>query len=84
MYVWFHPAVQAQIIVDGAAGQDNARISWRKLDYDANHIVYHGGSGPMGVGRMTYMLSLVSALYILVGLLFFWRAGRHLRRHVFM
>ncbi|MEN6575552.1 MAG: ABC transporter permease subunit [Phycisphaerales bacterium] len=84
MYMWSHPAVQAQIIVDGAGGQDNARTPWRKLEYDADHIVYHGGSGPMGVGRMTYMLSLVSALHILVGLLFFWRAGRHLRRHVFM
>ena len=43
-----------------------------------------GTALPMGVGRTTYMLSLVSALHILVGLLFFWRAGRHLRRHVFL
>lgn len=84
LYLWTHPAVQAQVIVAGDAGQENARNSLRKLEYDEHHVVYHGGTGPMRVGYTTYMLSLVSALYVLVSLLFFWRAERHLRRRVFI
>ncbi len=84
VYLWTHPAVQTAIIVGDAAGRENARVPWRELGYDADHVVYHRGPGPMSVGHMTSTLSLVSALHILVGLLFFWRAGRHLRRHVFI
>lgn len=84
LYLWTHPAVQAQVIMAGAGGQENARNSLRMLEYDEHHVVYHGGAGPMRVGYTTYMLSLVSALYVLVSLLFFWRAERHLRRRVFI
>jgi len=84
LYMWTHPAVQTQIIAQGAAGRENARTAWHALTYDPARIVFHDGPGPMGVGRMTYSLALVSAAYVAVGLLFFWRAGRHLRRHVFV
>jgi ABC-type transport system involved in multi-copper enzyme maturation permease subunit len=84
LYLWTHPAVQAQVIMAGDAGQENARCSLRTLEYDEHHVVYHGGTGPMRVGYTTYMLSLVAALYVLVSLLFFWRAERHLRRRVFI
>ncbi len=84
VYFWTHPTIQTQIIMDGAGGRQHARTDWRALEYDTAHIVYHGDTGPLSVGRMTWMLAAVSALYILVGLLFFWRARRHLRRRVFM
>jgi len=84
LYLWTHPAVQAQVIMAGDGGQENARNSLRTLEYDEHHVVYHGGADPMRVGYTTYMLSLVSALYVLVSLLFFWRAERHLRRRVFI
>lgn len=83
MLAWAHPAVQAQIIMDGAAGRENARISWKAIEYDRSRGAYHPGGRAIHVGRLTYIMAVFSALYILVGLLFFWRAKCRLRRNVF-
>jgi len=83
MLAWAHPAVQAQIIMDGAAGRENASVSWKAIEYNRSRGVYHPGGRAIHVGWMTYVMAVVSALYILVGLLFFWRARCRLRRHVF-
>jgi ABC-type transport system involved in multi-copper enzyme maturation permease subunit len=80
-YLLTHPTVQATIIMDGAGGRENAHIPWRDLEYRTDH---RRGQEPIGMGGMTCILSVISASYIFVGLLLFWWAGRHLRRHVFI
>jgi ABC-type transport system involved in multi-copper enzyme maturation permease subunit len=81
-YSWIHPAVQAQVIVMGGAGLQNAARSWRSLSY-ATDAVFRSGQEVMGVGMVTGILAAVAAVYIGVGLLFFWRAKCGLRRKVF-
>jgi len=82
-YLWIHPLVQTQIIMDGAGGRERVNTQWHALEYDSSHVVHHANLGPLRVGQMTYLLAMVSALFVLVGLLFFWRAQQHLRRNVF-
>jgi ABC-type transport system involved in multi-copper enzyme maturation permease subunit len=83
MYLWTHPAVQAHVIMEATGGRQNADLPWDKVYYDSSHLVYHPWQASIYFGLMTYILACVSALYILVGLLFFWRAKRRLRRNVF-
>lgn len=83
MCTWAHPAIQAQIIMDGTAGQENANLPWRRIEYDRSHVAYHSRGTAIRVVGMTYIMLIVSSLYILAGLLFFWRAKCRLRRHVF-
>ncbi|MCX5646831.1 MAG: ABC transporter permease subunit [Phycisphaerae bacterium] len=80
-YMWTHPAVQTEMIV-AAAGSQNARRPWGALDYRAV-AVSRAGSEMLGLGAVTCVLAAVAAAYILVGLLFFWRAKRCLRRRIF-
>jgi hypothetical protein len=81
-YMWTHPAVQTEIIVASAAGSQNARLPWGALDYHAV-AVSRGGSETLGLGAVTCVLAAVAAAYVLVGLFFFWRAKRCLRRRIF-
>jgi ABC-type transport system involved in multi-copper enzyme maturation permease subunit len=83
LYMWTHPAMQAHVIMEATGGRQNADLPWNKVYYDSAHFVYHPEGGSLYFGGMTRILSIVSALYILVGLLFFWRAKRRLRRNVF-
>jgi len=82
-YMWTHPAIQAELIMAGAGGAQNARMSWRSLTYGTERIMFHSSRGAMGVGRMTCILATIATVYILVGLLFFWRAKIRLRRKAF-
>jgi len=80
--LWAHPAIQAEVIVAGAAGADNARRPWGSLAYGAEHVLFHSGRETIGVVGLTTMLMAVAAVYVLVGLLFLWRAKCHLRRNI--
>jgi len=82
MYMWTHPAVQTGIIVGATAGSQNAGTSLRSLDYRPM-AVSRSAHGSLRVGTVTYVLLGIAAGYILVGLLFFWRAKCRLRRRVF-
>ncbi len=81
-YLWAHPTFQTQLIMTGGAGAQNAGASWRSLSY-GTRAVFHSGPEAMGVGMVTGILAGVAALYILSGLLFFWRAKCCLRKKVF-
>jgi len=83
LYMWTNPAVQAQVIMDAAAGRANADLPLKDIIYDSSYLAHHPGWQSIHFGSMTYILSFVSVLYILVGLLFFWRAQHRLRRNVF-
>ncbi len=81
-YLWAHPVIQTQLIMTGGAGVQNAGASWRSLSYETR-AVFHWGPEAMGVGTVTGILAGVAALYIVAGLLFFWRAKCCLRKKVF-
>jgi ABC-type transport system involved in multi-copper enzyme maturation permease subunit len=81
-YMSLHPAVQTHVIMAGASGRGNAHLSWRALAYDAGGTFYVG-PGTCGVGRMTATLAIIAAGYLLVSLLFLWRAKCCLRRRLF-
>ena len=81
-YLWIHPAAQIQLILTGATGLQNAEMSWASLSY-ATGAVFHSGRETMGVSMVTCILARVAALYIVAGLLFFWRAQCCLRKRVF-
>ncbi len=80
--LWAHPVIQARVIMAGAAGLNNARRPWRSLSYGSEDVLFHSGPDTLGVVGVTNLLLLVAAAYVLVGLLFFWRAKCHLRRNV--
>jgi ABC-type transport system involved in multi-copper enzyme maturation permease subunit len=80
-YMSFHPAIQTHVLMAGTAGRANAEMSWRGLTYGAQEVMFYVGHGTCGVGRMTATLAAIAAVYILVSLLFFWRAKCRLRRH---
>jgi ABC-type transport system involved in multi-copper enzyme maturation permease subunit len=80
--LWVHPGFQTQLIMTGAAGWQNAQASWGSLEY-ATMALSHSGRAAMSVGRVTSILALIAAAYILAGLLFFWRAKCCLRRRIF-
>jgi ABC-type transport system involved in multi-copper enzyme maturation permease subunit len=82
MYLWAHPALQTQLIMTGAAGSNNAQVSWGSLRY-ATQALFHSGREAMGVGRVTCILTAIAVAYVLVGLFFFWRAKCCLRRRIF-
>lgn len=82
-YMWTHPALQAELVMAGAAGVQNARMPWRSLTYGTERIFLHASHGAIGVGQMTYVLAFIATVYILAGLLFFWRAEHRLRRKAF-
>lgn len=79
-YMWTHPAIQAEIVTSAAAGRDNAAKSWQSLAYGTERILLHEGHRGIGFVRMTTVLTLIAAGYLLAAALFFWRARRHLRR----
>ncbi|MEN6336723.1 MAG: ABC transporter permease subunit [Phycisphaerales bacterium] len=83
LYMWTNPAVQAQIIMDAAAGRENADRPLKEIIYDSSCLAHRPDWESIHFGSMTYILSFVSVLYILGGLLFFWRAQHRLRRNVF-
>jgi ABC-type transport system involved in multi-copper enzyme maturation permease subunit len=83
LYMWTNPAVQAQIIMDAAAGRENADRPLKEIIYDSSCLAHRSDWESIHFGSMTYILSFVSVLYILGGLLFFWRAQHRLRRNVF-
>ncbi len=80
--LWAHPAIQAEIIMAGAAGAENGRRPWHSLAYGAEHILFHSGRDAIGAVGLTGMLVLIAAVYVLVGLLLLWRAKCHLRRNI--
>jgi ABC-type transport system involved in multi-copper enzyme maturation permease subunit len=80
--LWVHPGAQTQLIMTGAAGWQNAQASWGSLEY-ATEALSHSGRAAMSAGRVTSILALIAAAYILAGLLFFWRAKCCLRRRIF-
>jgi ABC-type transport system involved in multi-copper enzyme maturation permease subunit len=80
-YMSFHPAIQTHVVMAGAAGRTNAHMPWRALTYGAQDAMFFVGHGTCGVGRMTTTLAAVAAVYILVSLLFLWRAKCRLRRN---
>lgn len=82
-YLWAHPAIQAELVMAGAGGRQNAGLPMGSLDYGAEHVMFRIGRGTFDVHRMTSILTVTGFLYLLVGLLFFWRAKCRLRRHVF-
>lgn len=83
MSAWAHPAVQAEIIVASTTGPENADDSWKGIEYDRSRIAYHPDGKTIHFGRMMYIMAIVSASYVLAGLLFFWRAKLRVRRNVF-
>jgi ABC-type transport system involved in multi-copper enzyme maturation permease subunit len=82
-YLWTHPAIQTELIMAGASGRQNAHLPWHSLRYGSERILFAPAQGVLGVGRMTYTLAAIAAVYIVVSLLFFWRAKCRLRRNVF-
>ncbi|MCU0916346.1 MAG: ABC transporter permease [Planctomycetes bacterium] len=80
-YLWTHPMAQSALIMTGAGGVDKARSLWRSLSYEP--MMAHANSATLGVGTVTWVLGIIALLYIVVGLLFFWRAQHWLRRRVF-
>jgi len=81
-YMWTHPAIQTELIMGGAAGWQNAHMPWRSLSYGVDALS-RSGHGTLGAGRVTCILVGIGVVYGLIGLFFFWRAKRCLRRRVF-
>lgn len=82
-YMLAHPLVQTEVVMAGAAGGTNAGLSFSSLEYGAEHVIFGGAGGMFHLGEMTSILLITAGIYILAGLLFFWRAKRRLRRNVF-
>ena len=82
-YMYFHPSVQTELIMAGASGTDNADLPLAALDYGNERILLGAARRAFGVGRMTVILLGTGAVYIGLGLVFFWRARCRLRRHIF-
>lgn len=83
LFMWAHPAVQAAMIMDATGGSENADLAWKAVAYDCGSFTYFRGGHSLHFRQMTYALAWVSILYILVALLFFWRAQHRLRRNIF-
>jgi ABC-type transport system involved in multi-copper enzyme maturation permease subunit len=78
-----NPMVQTEQVMGGAAGSRNASLPLSSLEYGAEHVIFGQTPGMFGFGQMTAILLTTAGLYMLAGLLFFWRAKRRLRRNVF-
>ncbi len=78
-----NPMVQAELVMAGAAGNRSAGLPFSSLEYGAERVIFDLTRGMWGFGRMTAILLITAGLYMLVGLLFFWRAKRRLRQNVF-
>jgi len=75
-YMLSHPVIQMSMIMDGAAGVQNADVPLSTLRYESRH-------GMLDVREMTSVLAKSALVYVAVALLFFWRAKCRLRRSVF-
>ena len=47
------------------------------------HVIFDLTRGMFASGEMTSILLITAGIYMLAGLLFFWRAKRRLRQNVF-
>ncbi|MBN2128019.1 MAG: ABC transporter permease subunit, partial [Sedimentisphaerales bacterium] len=81
--LWAHPAVQTELVMAGAGGRRNARLPLESLHYGTEHVMFHMGRNTFDVHRMTSILTVTAFGYVMLGLLFFWRARCRLRRNVF-
>jgi hypothetical protein len=70
--------VQAAVIVGGACGPYSARARLSGLEY---YGLY--GKGILHIRPVTAILMVTAIAYILVGLLFAWRAKYQFRRNIF-
>ena len=82
-YMWAHPMVQTEVIMAGTSGGSNAGLGFGALEYGAENVLFGVDRGAVGFGKMTSILLITAGIYILAGLLFFWRAERRLRQNVF-
>ena len=74
--VWLHPVMQIQKVLEGGSGVHAAETSLWALRYKGLH-------GMCDVSQTSATLGAVALIYVVLGLLFFWRAQRRLRRRVF-
>jgi len=81
-YMLAHPMLQTELVMAGAAGSQNAHLTFSSLEYGSEHLLFGGTRGMFGFGEMTAALLVTAAIYILAGLLFFWRAKCRLRRNI--
>lgn len=82
-YMWFHPAIQTELLMSGASGVRNAELSWRALRYGEEQVIFDLIGGSFGFARMTLMLIGTALVYMVAAAFFFWRAKCRLRRSVF-
>lgn len=82
-YIVANPMVQTELVMAGAAGSRNAGVTFTSLEYGAEHIIFGGPHAMFGLTEMTTILLVTAGVYMLAGLLFFWRAKCRLRRNVF-
>jgi ABC-type transport system involved in multi-copper enzyme maturation permease subunit len=73
-----NPVVQAAVIVGGACGPYSARARLSGLEY---YRLYDRSM--LHIGSVTAILMVTAIAYILVGLLFAWRAKYQFRRNIF-
>ncbi len=80
-----NPMVQTEMVIAGAGGDRNASLPLSSLEYGAEHVIFRFDQtrGMFDLGEMTTILLVTAGLYMLAGLLFFWRARRRLRQNVF-
>jgi hypothetical protein len=81
-YMVAHPLLQTQLVMAGAAGSQNAHLTSSTLEYGSEHKIFGGSGGIFDFGEMTAALLITAGIYILAGLLFFWRAKCRLRRKI--
>ena len=71
-----NPAIQAGVIMYGAAGEYNARTRLTELEYEWPIEM-------LEIGPTTFIMLKFTSLYVCAGLLFAWRAKCRFRRNVF-
>jgi ABC-type transport system involved in multi-copper enzyme maturation permease subunit len=71
-----NPAIQAGVVMYGAAGEYNARTRLAELEYEWPIEI-------LEIGPTTAILLKFTSLYVCAGLLFAWRAKCRFRRNVF-
>jgi len=76
-FVMGNPFIQSGVIMEGAAGHSNARLSLAALNYDWPMPGRHG----VGATSLVMIASLV--FYTFLGFLFAWRAKCRFRKNIF-
>lgn len=82
-YMMFHPAIQTELVLNAACGVRNADLPLGNLVYGGDRVIFGIHQQTFGVWTMTGILAGAALVYLVLGLLFLWRAKCRLRRSLF-